>query len=580
MYSRNTVLLLLLCLLGFSLRMGAGLLLPNILFPDELIQSLEQAHRLVYGYGVVPWEFIYGFRSWLLPGFLASVIYATGWIAEGSAGYLAGVTAALSLLSLTIVVVAFWWGERSGGAIGAVLAAFACAVWFELVYFAPKAFHEVVATHLLILGVYFSLRRQGEESRKWLFGAGFLFGLTLALRIHLAPAVAVAALYTCRADLRRRWLPMVTGALIPVLGAGLLDWLTWSSPFESYIKYIDFWLHTNEFRDAARGLEIGGSSKGFSEPLRNVVHPWQIYFKILANLWSWGLIPLGALGVFGARRYPLPALVAATILITHTLIPHKEYRLIYPVIALFILLSGLGAAEVYALIRNRWESPKPEIAWAAASLVLFASLSLILATRFTPQRTLYAEKMDYGSTDHWHGYSGSLRAFERLSTEKTLCGVGMGGLDWWWSGGYAYLHRDVPIFKVSAETLNQTALGFNFLVYRNLGANRIGPYIKTQCWGSTCLYKRPGPCAEIEGPHIGGRYEATVSNIEERAAREAMQEGALVSYTSRDRSMRVEAEPVRYDEFTKCHIVRVKLWKRGSLIKDEETLVCQPEKRR
>ena len=25
--------------------------------PDELIQYLEQAHRIVFGYGVVPWEF-------------------------------------------------------------------------------------------------------------------------------------------------------------------------------------------------------------------------------------------------------------------------------------------------------------------------------------------------------------------------------------------------------------------------------------------------------------------------------------------------------------------------------------------
>ena len=35
--------------------------------PDELIQYLEQAHRIVFGYGVVPWEFREFIRSWLIP---------------------------------------------------------------------------------------------------------------------------------------------------------------------------------------------------------------------------------------------------------------------------------------------------------------------------------------------------------------------------------------------------------------------------------------------------------------------------------------------------------------------------------
>ena len=35
--------------------------------PDETIQYLEQAHRIVFGYGVVPWEFRYFIRSWLIP---------------------------------------------------------------------------------------------------------------------------------------------------------------------------------------------------------------------------------------------------------------------------------------------------------------------------------------------------------------------------------------------------------------------------------------------------------------------------------------------------------------------------------
>ncbi len=50
---------------------GGAVLWPGIHYPDEVMQSLEQAHRLVFGSGLVPWEFRDGARSWLLPGMLA-----------------------------------------------------------------------------------------------------------------------------------------------------------------------------------------------------------------------------------------------------------------------------------------------------------------------------------------------------------------------------------------------------------------------------------------------------------------------------------------------------------------------------
>src|SRR5580692_7747647 len=40
----------------------------GIFYPDEVYQSLEQGHRLAFGYGIVPWEFREGARSWVFPG--------------------------------------------------------------------------------------------------------------------------------------------------------------------------------------------------------------------------------------------------------------------------------------------------------------------------------------------------------------------------------------------------------------------------------------------------------------------------------------------------------------------------------
>ncbi|HEV8028995.1 MAG TPA: hypothetical protein VGP50_16295, partial [Stellaceae bacterium] len=51
-----------LCLLGFLLRLVPVLFYPSLNFPDEIFQTAEPAHRLVFGSGLVPWEFAYGVR--------------------------------------------------------------------------------------------------------------------------------------------------------------------------------------------------------------------------------------------------------------------------------------------------------------------------------------------------------------------------------------------------------------------------------------------------------------------------------------------------------------------------------------
>ena len=45
------------------LRIAAIFVFPGIHHADENFQVLEQAHRLAFGYGIVPWEFRLGVRS-------------------------------------------------------------------------------------------------------------------------------------------------------------------------------------------------------------------------------------------------------------------------------------------------------------------------------------------------------------------------------------------------------------------------------------------------------------------------------------------------------------------------------------
>src|SRR5213592_3330109 len=55
-------------------RVGLAFNDDGISYPDEIHQSLEPAHRLVFGYGLVAWEFVEGARNWLFPGTIAALL--------------------------------------------------------------------------------------------------------------------------------------------------------------------------------------------------------------------------------------------------------------------------------------------------------------------------------------------------------------------------------------------------------------------------------------------------------------------------------------------------------------------------
>jgi len=62
-------------LAAFALRATVALSGDFLLHPDEVMQYLDPAHRLVFGNGVAFWEYFYGARSWIMPGLVAGLLY-------------------------------------------------------------------------------------------------------------------------------------------------------------------------------------------------------------------------------------------------------------------------------------------------------------------------------------------------------------------------------------------------------------------------------------------------------------------------------------------------------------------------
>jgi hypothetical protein len=459
------LILLALMLLGFFLRVGAFLRFPNVNDTDEILETQEPAHHLAYGYGVVAWEWRQGARSWVLPGFLAAVMRGTDWLGSGSAGYQLGMAIVLSLISLTTIWFGYAWAKRAGGSEAALIAAGACAIWYELVYFGPKTLAEVVAAHLLLPGLYLGTYGEGLGEKKRLFLAGIFAGLAMSLRIQLAPAVGFAALYFCRSNWRKRILPLGAGLLLPVLVFGMVDWVTWSHPFQSFLVY--FHVHAREF--TVPSLPSAASAEGtLHAPI------WYGYLRLSCV----HLGPVALLVLLGIRRSPFLGWLALVHLVFHSLFTFMRARYLYPLAPLEITLAALGVAEI-APIFNTWrKSALPARALVGGALAFLALTSALLVSNF-----------------NWSARSGELIAFDRLSQDSTLCGVGIYRIPWWSIGDYAHLHQNVPIIVLPDENeLSADRTSFDALLVPGTLTDNSHTFSPVGCWNGVCLYRRQGSC--------------------------------------------------------------------------------------
>ncbi len=319
---------------ALALRAAVALAFPNIIARDEVFQYLEQAHRLVFGQGYVPWEYQIGLRNWLIPLLLAAPMEAAHWVWANPLAGLILIRVLLCAASLSIVWSATRWGGDFYGGRGAWTAGIFAAVFPDLWLFAPHPLEEVFAADCFVPALYLISRAGGAGQGRAIADAAFLLGLTVVFREQLVPAVAVAGAALCGRD-ARRWLVALAAGAVPLAAAGLLDWYAWGEPFRS------FWL--NIFINAHLRVSemLGTSPPGF-------------YVAILLLDWLWALPLMVVLVWRGARKLPVPGLVVLVILVSHALVAHKEYRFIFPAIAIAVPLAGVGLAGVLAGRGRRW----------------------------------------------------------------------------------------------------------------------------------------------------------------------------------------------------------------------------------
>jgi len=445
--------------------------------PDEIFQMLEPAHRFVYGFGIRAWEFRDGARSWFLPGIVALL-----WKGLSTLG-LSDPLTVVPLLRMPFVALAIYsvcLASRLASKLSGELAGDFAAL---LTAFAPLALlldfrctTEAASAPLVLFALLAMVDARMARA-----------GACLALLVFLRPTNAVLGLTAVA------WLlltgkfrdggRLALGALPVTLAGGLLDWITWGSPFHHLVEYIRF-----------NWTESGAASFGVEGPLA-----YGRTLLVTAPLLALLLLP-ATVGLTRKSREARASLVVGWLyLIFYSAIGHKEPRFLLPVLP---LLAALSAAGMIALV-GPWLGKRATVPGVGvASWTVGVATVFLFGLLYTPRLT-YGNLRPSSSEPDDRVLFGERDAVNRLLAEAgrrpDLCGLLLLGVvpNELFSGGMTYLNRDVLLASnpPSFEAWQYLAQAANYA---------IAPAVATPpAWqpvaqrGDAVLVSRPGGCIAV-----------------------------------------------------------------------------------
>jgi phosphatidylinositol glycan class B len=425
-------LLLVVLLVGAAVRLGYAVTASGLFHPDEIFQSLEPAHGVVYGVGFRAWEFAAGARPWSTPGvyvLLLGALEALG--IDRPEGYLVVVRLFDALIAASWPWLCFRIGRALRSPRAGLWAAALAASWYFLVLLAPRALNHVFSVTFALWGLARLVEGKPEETRWSLYRSGALLGLATAFRYQEA-LVAVGVVAFLVAERRWRALPpLLLGATVPMLAVGLLDQLTWGTAFHSLLTY----LHANLAENAAGRF--------------GVMPVWFYAWHVPASLGVAALLLL-LLPLAGRRAWRLLLSVGLVVLLAHSLTDNKQLRFVLP--ALLVLLCGLGCAADAGWERMARRSARLASAWSVVLLALWGSASVGVAAGLTFDELGIFAGQPEAAASPWTFRRDLNRALERVGREPELCGLviypyggSAGPARLATTGGYTHLHRAVPV---------------------------------------------------------------------------------------------------------------------------------------
>ena len=427
---------------------------------EEIYLTMEPAHQFAFGWGMMPTEFREGSRSWLFPGLLGLVWKAASGLGLHTASGLVTVSKVwMAVLSIASVWLAMSLARRLGGERVAIVAGLLLAACPPLIAFGSRCFTETVSVPLVVGAV---LLLDGRRRRDAAI-AGALVATTVFLNVdNLVITLALLALLLAQ---RRRSDAKVyaIAAAATVLLGGLLDWPTWGTPFHSLalqVKQTVSAMHPTRYDHAA-------------------LFYYTDHFRSSMGA-SYGIMLLGL--VLGANRARGLVVVILIDLLIGVLLPSKELRFMLPAIVLAIPIAATGLVRLFDGLRAG--------AWPSYALGFLCAGQMAWIAR-APTRG----DLGYGGSDWvtWHSGEDYFQATEEAAKDPGLCGLIYGENEPPWTGGYTFLHRNVPIFYDTKADRLAAANAVIGVPTSNLPKG----WVRGLVVGKYALWRRPGGCSSV-----------------------------------------------------------------------------------
>jgi len=415
--SRNQKRIFLTIILGaFVFRVVLALISDNFNHPDENFQIYEQAHRLVFGYGLIPWEFRFDVRSWIVPGLVAVILYPFKLLGCDNPNIYTPLTKIFfGLIAMSLVISAYFIGKKISSVKAGLWAAFFCAGWYEIIYFSIRPLSEIWATTFFVAAIALSIKSKDNTQ---LIIAGILTAITAAVRPHYFPVVLLFLIVLFFINRTHKPIVLYISFIGTIIMIGIFEKITIGGFYESYINYFHFSKHFS-MADTSAGVGIFAFAKQLGQSSMMLV--W-LFLLVGVTIWRkvWYLI-----------------LFVLAALIFHSALPLKEHiasiRFIYMVIPLYMIIGGIALSEILSNFNIR-QGPV-----ATTLSIIFLAVSTCGAFNILPgEKNVYEHNV-------FHRDPG-LSAYKYLYKQNNIKAVFDNGNFWFLSGGYYYFHRHIPLY--------------------------------------------------------------------------------------------------------------------------------------
>lgn len=444
---------------GFIIRLVASLMASGVLHPDEIYQSLEIGHNLVYGYGRIPLEFqlentgtpsYASSRSYIFPLIIAMIMQLGEFFnLDYHYGILPMIKVMLAINATLLIPVTYKLVKVvTEDKLTAVIATLYVTFWFRIVEFTVRSFYNTFFLPYLFYGlyrvIYLTKSNKKFELKDYL---AIVLGLGIVSYVRLDLLIIIFALLLMKFNyksIKKYPIIVLLGVSGWIIGA-LIDLRFYNKFMVVPIHWFQFniiesnsdWFGLNSSSYYIEELIIGDHLRFFTTVstlcililIKNYNRKIRDFPKYLNQ--SKGLIDLYGASVISWFLYSNPWRTEGS---------HKELR--FAISALLLSLMAFAASTtVFATLLTEFFSRIPKI--NKIPIIKIHKVRIYFILVFLLMTSL--------SISTYQGYNGRYHDESFDDINDALIYVGNQDnvesvtvlTSWYYTGGYSYMHLDV-----------------------------------------------------------------------------------------------------------------------------------------